>query len=83
MLSTLKVEKVVKAPIKPVPNSRGIIPPKCEPIMTPSRNDPSRFTAKVPQGSREGRRLAHNPNPYREIAPKKPPTATSTLSIMG
>lgn len=55
IVSTLNVEKVVKAPRNPVPiSSRRFSPDvlrkKSEPITQPRRNEPETFTKKVPRG---------------------------------
>ena len=52
---TAKVEYVVRPPQKPVPSSASDEPDRPSATNIPSRNDPTTFTSRIPQGSRWSR----------------------------
>ncbi len=83
MVSNLKVENVVKAPINPVPNNscHPVVMPL--PIIQPSKKAPVMLMRNVAIGNEVlflflNQLLIAN----RVTAPKKPPVATNKASIM-
>ena len=74
-VSTLNVEKVVKAPRKPVPSKRVFGPLDMAAITIPNKKDPIKLIVSVPQGNTFV--LENNrESTYRVIAPNAPPIMT-------